>query len=614
MAADPLATSIDDQISLAQTYANDAIALANQAHESVLDLVENMDRNYRVGFAGVYPPTVPEINDPEGKPGAWSSELESVSNVILGSADAPATPSLAVVPPIALQNFLDAGDGPTFTFPSLPNDFSGTVPTSPGFTAPTIPTAPEYTLPPAPTLSTITLPDVPTYSALPTFTATAPDALAAPQLPGFSFVEEEYTSAITTAAEAWLLNTINNGGTGLASPVEQAIFDRALTREVEAARRNLENALDEFAPGFSRPSGALRARTDQLRAELQNRTDDLDRKILEEQARLAQNNTQFAVTEGLRHEATLLQHHNAVADRALRFAQAVVDSAIAVYNLKVTEYQARLDGYKTEAQVFSELIRAASLEIERYRAELEATKTAVEVDNTLISRYQAQIQAVRLLSDFYNTQLQGAKIEAEIEAVALDAFRAEIDGYVAEIRVKELEYSAYAAGVNGEKAKAEVFRAQVDAVRNANEGKRAAIEGDKAVAEGTLQVNQQKLEAYRSEVDLYRSQIQEHVEVIRGAVASYSAQAAAYRANIDLEKARANVELAGSGLSLEASKFNQSEANQTFRLQGQLLTQQIQAALAAASASETSNNNRAAAALSQINTISQISSTEDTTA
>jgi hypothetical protein len=611
--ASSLASSIDSQIALAKAYASDAINTAQNANDTVNELISNIDVNYRLGFAGVNQPTAPTLNNPEGKPGAWSNELAAINDLVLNNVTAPEVPSLLNVPDIAVQNFLDAGTAPTLSFPTRPADFDGTVPTSPGFTAPVIPTAPEYVLPTAPTLSTVTLPDVPVFSALPTFSGTLPDALAAPELPTLNFVEEEYTSSLKTAAEAWLLDVVNNGGTGLASSVEQAIFDRALTREVEAARRNLEVALDEFAPGFSRPSGALRARTDQLRAELQNRVDDLDRKILEEQARLAQTNTHFAITEGLRHEAVLLQHHNAIADRALNFAKAVVDSAVSIYNLKVVEYQARLDSYKTEAQVFSELIRAAALEIERYKAELEAAKTAVDVDNALVSRYQAQIQAVRLLSDFYNTQLQGAKIEAEIETLALDAYRAELDGYVAQIRVKELEYSAYAAGIKGETAKIDAFRAQVDAARNANEGKRAAIEGDKAVAEGTLQVNREKLDVYRAEVDVYATQIKEHVEVIRGAVASYAAQADAYRANIDLEKARANVEVANAGLSLEAHKFNQAEANNTFRKQGDLLIQQINAALAAASASETSSNTLAAAALSQINTISQITDSTSTT-
>lgn len=611
--ADDLASNIDAQIKTAQDYADAAINLAGEANDSVKALVDGIDRNFRIGFAGVNPPTIPEINNPSDKPGDWTAELQATEDIIIGNTSAPNAPSLLDVPEIAVQEFLAAGDSPTLSFPVRPDDFDTAVPVSPGFDAPDIPDAPDFTLPTSPTLSTIVVPDTPTFADVPVFDGVKPNDLVAPELPILSFIEDVYESELLTAAEAWLLDIVENGGTGLDASVEQAIFDRELTREVVAARRNLENAIDEFAPGFSRPSGSLRARIDTLRADLQNRTEDLNRKIAEDQARLAQDNTQFGVTEALKHEAVMIQYQSAIAARALDFAKAVVANALAVYNLKVTEYQARLDGYKTDAQVFAEIIRAATLEIDQYKAQLEATKIEVDVNDSLVNVYQAQIQAVNLLSQFYNSQLAGVKITADIEAINLEAYRTELDGYIATIRVKELEYSAYKAGIDGESAKVDAYEAEVASIRSANDGKTAAIAGDTAVADGTLAVNREKLDVYRAEVDLYSIQIRENVEVIRGAVASYAAQAEAYRANIDLEKARAGVEIEGSKISLEASKFNQQEANDTFQLQGTLLVEQIKSALAAAASSASSANQLAASALAQINTVSQITSTEDVT-
>jgi len=609
-----LADTINKQIETANDHANKAIAASSELVDTLQDAVDAIDSNSRLSYATTNTPTLPDFQDPEGKPGNWTDQLNEVTDIILAGADVPGTPQLFPVPETNVPEFLDAGDGPTFTFPTLPNDFTTAAPTSPGFDAPTIPTAPTYTMPTAPTLTTITVPSVPEFSDVPTFTGTLPTDIVAPEIPTLSFTEEDYTSALTTAAEAWLADTIANGGTGLDASVEQAIFDRSLAREVEAARRNLENALDEFAPGFSAPSGALNRKVLALRADLTDRTEDLNRKIAEDQARLAQDNTQFALSETLKHEAVLLQHHNAVADRALAYAKSLVDVAVAVYELKVAEYNVRLDGYRTEAQVFGELIKAAALEIEHFRAELEVTKTQIEVDAALVDRYQSEIEAVKLLSDFYNSQLAGAKIEADIEAVTLQAFRAEIDAYVAEARAKELEYSAYRAGVEGEKAKADVYRAEVDAVRSANEGKRGIVDAEKIRVDGVLAANRGKLDLTRAQTEIYRTQIEQNASAIRAAVDSYIAQTSAYRANIEVEVAKARVGQGNAEIALENAKGNVAQLNETYRLQGKLLSDQIEAAIGGAASGVESTSARASAALSQINTVSQIVDTVSSTA
>jgi len=610
----PLQDIINTQISDANGYADMAVSAANGLITLLEKAVSNIDSNTRLGYHTTAVPSLPEFGVPEGKPSEWSIELEKVENIIRTDTNPPEDPNLDPVPTAPTLEFVDAGDAPELEFPDIPEALTTSPPDAPQFDARVFPTEPDYTLPTAPTLTTVTVPSVPEFSAIPTFTGTLPTDIVAPEIPTLSFTEEAYTSALTTAAEAWLADIIANGGTGLDASVEQAIFDRSLTREVEAARRNLENALDEFAPGFSKPSGSLDRKVMALRAELQDRTDDLNRKIAEDQARLAQDNTQFALSETLKHEAVLLQHHNAVADRALRLAQALVDVAVAVYEVKVAEYNARLESFKAQAQVFSDLVQAAALEIEHFRAELDVTKAQVEVDSALVERYQSEIDAVKALWSFYNLQVESVRMKADSDMLELQAFRAEVDAYATEARVKELEFAAYRAGVAGEQAKTDAYRAEVDSIRNANENKRAVIDAHYSEVEGVLAANREKLELVNAQTALYRTQIEQNAEVMRTAANAYTAQSDAYRTNIQFEAEKAKIEQGNAEIALENAKGNAVQINETFRLQGKILSDQINAAIAGAASGVESPSARAAAALSQINTVSQIVSSEDVTA
>lgn len=608
-----LADDIDNNIDTVQDYLDDLQTTIDGAVDTLNDLVSNIDTNYRLSYATVSSPSeiVPET--PSDKPGAWESSLSGLSS-FLQDTSVPSPVALSDISGISTPSFDDAPTAPSLSFPSAPSDFSGSTPDVPTITAPVIPAAPDYTMPTAPSLSTISIPDAPDFMDLPTFSGTAPADIDDPALPALVFDEDEYSSTLMTAAEAWLLDIVQNGGTGLAADVEQAMIDRALFRETEAFRENIENAADEFAASaFSRPPGALRAQIDKIRADLQNRTEDLSRKILEDQANLAQTNTHFALTESLRHEATLLQHFNAVQDRALRYAIAVVDVAKEVYNLKVAVYTARWDGYKAEANVFGELLRATVVEIDRYKALVDAELAKVEVDKAQVGLYQSQVSAIQMLADFYRTSLEGAKIQADIEALTLKTFEAEVQAFEAEISAKQLEYDAYKATIAGESEKVDAYRVQVDAFRASIDGARAKVDAERAVSDSQIAVDRLKLEEFGANADLYRAQVSSNAEVIRAAVAAYASENDVYRSEIERARTQNEVNKFNTELALKAAEWNQGQLNDTYRLQGTLLQKQIEAAIAGSSQAVSSLSNMGAAVASQINTIQQIASTEDVT-
>lgn len=610
-----LKTDIDGQISTVKSMLDDLTTKIDSSIQTFTGIVNDINPNFRLSYATVNPPAEVAPAEPEGKPGDWSGEIGSVRELLTNSLAFPTLPALDTVPSVGEVIFDAIEDAPELSLPSRPGGFDTTIPTKPSFSTPSIPNAPDYDFPTAPSLSSIVIPDTPDFMEIPTFDGVKPSDLDAPAIPVFVFNEGEYASTLKDAAETWLTNIIENGGTGLGADVEQAMIDRAVFREATAFRENLESASDEFsASGFPRPTGALRARLDRLRADFNNRYEDVNRKIFEEQARIAVETSRFAISEAIKHEATMLQHYNAIQDRTLKYAQSIVDVSISTYNLKVTEYQARVEGYKAEASVFESLLRATIIEVERYKAEIEAAMAQVEVDKALVERYQVEVSAVRLLAEFYATQMQAAKIEADIEALNLQAFGAEVDAFNATVAAKRAEYDAYQSSIQGETAKIEAYRSKVDAYRAKAEVKRVQLDAEKTQISAVNTRNLAKLEALKAETDLYRTSIEENSTAIRSAVSAYIAKSDVYRAEIQRASSQNELNIRNSEVALKAAEFNQSQLNETFRLQGQLLVKQVEAAIEGSSQHTKALADFGASVASQINTISQISSAETTSA
>jgi hypothetical protein len=66
----------------------------------------------------------------------------------------------------------------------------------------------------------------------------------------------QYTSGLLTSLKAKLQDIIDNGGTGLAPDVENAIWDRGREREARALRNSLDQLdRDTEQMGFALPPG-----------------------------------------------------------------------------------------------------------------------------------------------------------------------------------------------------------------------------------------------------------------------------------------------------------------------------------------------------------------------
>jgi len=269
--------------------------------------------------------------------------------------------------------------------------------------APTFPTTDDIDAPERQDLLDIARP---TFPSIPSFDEDTPTDT-------FEYSEEDYSSSLLDAVKASLLTWINDGGTGLSATVEEAIFDRARTRLTEAWELAFENA-DTFhsSRGFNIPTGPKNALIRRVNADFERKEEDLNQKILEVQAELAQNNTQFAHTLSVTLEQNLSGHFNAVSARLLEAAKTTVELVYDIFAKKVQVYVAQVQGISTEIDAIAK----------QTDAEVSINKGIIDSNIAETTRYKAEIDAVLGVIDGM------AKVyAAEISGFAADIDKARID-------------------------------------------------------------------------------------------------------------------------------------------------------------------------------------------
>ena len=159
------------------------------------------------------------------------------------------------------------------------------------------------------------------------------------------FLEDYYPSALASSAAVWIQDAIDNGGTGLPTDIEDAIWQRSKDRLDEDLGMRVQQAQDQFSRlGWVNPTGALMDQIARAQEERSIKACELNRDIAIAQAELEQKNIQFAV------------------DQATGLQKAVWASATGLLNATVGAYEAantKARDIKNAAREFYE----ASLEL-----------------------------------------------------------------------------------------------------------------------------------------------------------------------------------------------------------------------------------------------------------
>jgi hypothetical protein len=512
-------------------------------------------------------------------------------------------PEIPIIPTLqaVFPNVRDI-EAPDATLPPDPGN-------APTFEYPDMPTRPVYSLPDLPDIADITIPDMPGLS-LPQFEGVEPVNDLNPLQAQFVYSEAPYRSDIFDQIRAKLLQSFQDGGTGLSPEVEQAIWERARYRAQLNIEKHHNEAMNFWASrGFTLPPGVLNARILEAFIEQTRAEADINDKILIQSSNLAQEFEKFYMTTGVQVEQQLRDYSNQVANRTIDAAKAVVQTGIEIFNAQVLSFNAKLEAYKTMASVYETRIRAATLELEAYKTAMEGARIRGELNAQQIEIYKAQLSAVATVVELYKSEMQAAAVRAEIDRLKLDAFKATVDAYSAKVGAKTAEYNLYQARIAGEESKIRLYSEQVKAFAVQMDGAKTHLEAIRTEIAARTDVNRQHLEVYTSDVERYKADSQVEATRVESLIKAYDSSVRAYEADIKageldltaqveaykgrLEEAKNKTQLLIKQAEIEMQAFihNRDLSVEAIKSAAALLAQLAAAALSAINASASGGYN-----------------------
>lgn len=389
------------------------------------------------------------------------------------SIDAEKPSALTIsAPDIAIDSFTDTvpvlDTAPTLDFGTEPTLDFGTAPTAPTLDVVTVPTD-------APT---VTIPDVPTYLALSTPTFGGVDlhtdfltklndvptlSLVAPT-PYTYNVSEEFKSTTLATVMQGLMARWQQGGTGLPTAVEEAIWNRARDREAKIAQAAIDD-IDRQGEnlGFPIPVGTTTALRLLRQQEFYDKVSGASRDISIKQAEMEQENIKHALDKCVELEGQLMTY--AVNMERLSFDNAakIADNAIAIYNAQVEYLRALVAAYQVYATAYDTLLKGEQLKLDTYRAELQAEMNKAETNRVLVEQYRVQVQAQEALISMFTARVNAARAQVEVNVARVQAYGQSVQAYVAGVNGETAKVEAYKVGVQAQGEKMRAYEVGVDA-------------------------------------------------------------------------------------------------------------------------------------------------------
>lgn len=544
-----LGSLTSDSLTAIATYlAQNANSIAAAGDEFIQGLASSKEINFQVGELPAlnwltlnFDTELNEVrNERVLAPNLNLAELEADIDAI-GALTVPASPDLTSPSPNVPELTAVA---PSITLPAQPSADIGAMPSdAPNIEEVVTPAAPVVTLPNTPTFEELQLPVAPSFS-LPTFSAVLPqNSLAAPTM-AFSYTDTGYSSELADPLVAKLLDNLTNGGYGIETADEQALWARARDRAEQQAKAAVEEAQRHASrSSFPMPQGAYYTAVAKAQQQLQATMSEINREIALKRADLYVENRKFTIQEVQKYEQMAREFYQAVQDRALNFAKATVEMGVAIYDAGVRNYNVQIEAYRVEAQVFESRMRAELAKAELFKSQIEAERLRGEFNKQKVDLYQAQLNGIQTVVNLYKTRVEAANLLSELQRTKLEVFKTRVAAFGERVRAKSAEFDMYKASIAGELAKLDVFKSQIAAHQS-------QVEAEEAKGRIILQGNEALLQEYKASVQRYEAQLEGMVRIVssrlekaKTQIAGYSADVTSYNAFVSalVESARVRV-------------------------------------------------------------------------
>ena len=498
----------------------------------------------------------------------------------------PPTPPSAITPPPA-----PTLPGITVTTPNTPGAFTEGKPVivvtdftdeEPNLNLPPAPTVIYGLAPIVPDVSDVNMPNEPEMAdvALPTFLSLSTPTFGGVDLhydylsklediPTLELVQPTpyhyargpaYASALLDNLKA-VLNERIKGGTGLNPAVEQAIWDRARSRETQTALANEAEVMRQSeALGFQLPSGVLAAQLREAQQAYYDKLSGFSRDVAIKQAELEQENLKQTIAQGMQLEGQLIDYSLKLEQMTFEAAKTAAENAIQIYNGQVEKFKALLAAYDTYAAAYKTIMDAELSKVEVYKAQMQGEQAKAEVNNSLVQRYKAQIEAGMSRVEVYKAQVGAANTRVQLEQTKLSAVGEQIKAYVAQVNAETAKVEAYKAGVQAETAKVEIYSAKAQAY-----GIKTNAQAEKARAEisrfnALAQAKEAEWRGFEAQVRAEASRLDAIASHSGALTANYKAHAEVLQASASLQEraweASAKQYEAGQNYAMQAAKMN----------------------------------------------------------
>ena len=441
-------------------------------------------------------------------------------------------------------NMPDAPVMPTIELPSAPGMANIPLPDRPDIdTNVEIPDAPVLILPEMDELKQIEIP-VFEFPELPDFNGVPPgmDNITVPDV-FIEWKEPEYESEVLDDLTKYISEGIKEGGIGLPAEIEDALFNRARTRESRETSRAVQEVVNDWATrNFTMPPGMLVKQVASIREQGQARASELNRDILIEATKMEIEQIRFLVQQGMSLEQLTTNIFNNFANRMFEVARFNAESQISVFNAQIAFFNSQNEAFKTLSDVYRIKLDGALAKLTAYKTAVDAQAAIGQINEQYVQVFRAKMDAVLSNVEIYKALVQGASVRAEVIKNQFDSYRADVQAYSEQITAEKVKVEAYEAQIRGETSKASLFDAQARAYAS-------TIQGVQAKANVKGQQIQLKMEAarvwigkYQADLEAYKAELQANLSEVQQNTAAFGAEVEAWRATAGMEVSQAEMQ------------------------------------------------------------------------
>jgi len=328
-----------------------------------------------------------------------------------------------------------------------------------------------------------------------------------------------------------------NGGTGIPDAVENALYERAKEKTAAEYKRTVAAARDSYAKmGFKVPGGVVANALMMARQAAADNNARAAQDIAIKRSEQELNNMQFTLTKSvevrMQMVGMVVPYMNALISingMALDAGKAVVNAEVERFNALLRVVEARINVYKTQAQIYQIKMDGAMKGIELYKAEIEALRALTEVDKAKVEIYRAEIDTLQAYASIYKTKVEAAVSRSQLEKLKIDIYSAQVEARRTEVSAKSAEWEAYKAALQGNESLVNLYAKQIDADKTRIEAYKADIDTQTAVIRAQQDHNDALAKIFDTQMQIYKTKVGVQTDVAKAEIELHREESETYR-------------------------------------------------------------------------------------